>query len=309
VATADTEKQLGWEARQRPRAAVATILAAVLTLAADLWTTAILRDAPKGGFLDSLQRALQPGDVGSAPSLRTPYFQWISDHSTNLVLANVVKGLGFIAVAWALTFLIVATRARRPEIARPVIYVALVGAVLSALAGIAFWWGYTSAVNDFLGGPRTVDRAADAGSGSVLLTAQFIGLAGQLALAVGYVFVSLNAMRAGLLTKFMGILGCIIGVLVIIPLGPLPIVQTFWLVALAALFFGFWPSGMPPAWASGRSEPWPSQRQAAAARREAMDARRAAKGGGGAAEPEPDPAAVTTPASAAARIKKKRKRR
>jgi hypothetical protein len=306
VATADTEEQLGWEARQRPRAAVATILAAVLSLAADLWTTAILRDAPKGGFLDSLQRALQPGDVGSAPSLRTPYFQWISDHSTNLVLANVVKGLGFIAVAWALTFLIVATRARRPEIARPVIYVALVGAVLSALAGIAFWWGYTSAVNDFLAGPRTVDRAADAGSGSVLLTAQFIGLAGQLALAVGYVFVSLNAMRAGLLTKFMGILGCIIGVLVIIPLGPLPIVQTFWLVAVASLFFGYWPSGMPPAWKTGQEEPWPRQSEMAQKRREAMDARRAARSG----QPVPEPSAPTAPAPVAPdRTRKKRKRR
>jgi hypothetical protein len=306
VATADTEQQLAWEARQRPRAGVAAVLAAILTLVADLWTTAILRDAPKGGFLDSLERALQPGDVGAAQSLRAPYFQWISDHSTALVLANVVKGLGFLAVAWALTFLITATRARRPEVARPVVYVALVGAVLSALAGIAFWAGYTGAVSDFLAGPRTVDRAADAGSNSLLLTAQFIGLAGQLALAVGYVFVSLNAMRAGLLTKFMGILGCIIGVLVIVPLGPLPIVQTFWLVAIAALLFGFWPSGMPPAWASGKAEPWPSQSETAAKRREAMDARRAARGGGApAAATEPSPAQAATPA----RAKRKRKRR
>jgi hypothetical protein len=309
VATADTEQQLAWEARQRPRAGIAAALAAVLTLAADLWSTGILRDAPKGGFLDSLQRALQPGDIGSAPSLRTPYFQWIHDHSTALVLANVVKGLGFLAVAWALTFLIAATRARRPEVARPVIYVALVGAVLSALAGIAFWGGYTSAVNTFLDGPHTVDRAADAGNGSLMLTAQFIGLAGQLALAVGYVFVALNAMRAGLLTRFMGILGCIIGVLVIIPLGPLPIVQTFWLVALAALFFGFWPSGMPPAWTSGESVPWPRQAEAAAKRREAMDARRAARGGGGGSAPSSSPDAAAVAAPAPARTKKKRKRR
>jgi hypothetical protein len=308
VATADTEQQLAWEARQRPRAAVAAILAALLTLASDLWTTSILRDAPKGGFLDSLQRALEPGPLGGAPSLRTPYFQWVSDHSTDLVLANVVKGLGYVALAWALTFLMVATRARRPEIARPIVYVALVGAVLSALAGIAFWAGYTSAVDTFLSGPHTVDRAADAGKSSLMLTAQFIGLAGQLALAVGYVFVSLNAMRAGLLTRFMGIVGCIIGVLVIIPLGPLPIVQTFWLGALAALFLGFWPSGMPPAWQTGRAEAWPRQAEVAQKRREAMEARRAARGGAPAspAPAESGPAAV---AGAPARSKKKRKRR
>jgi hypothetical protein len=304
VAATDTEQQLAWEARQRPRAGVAALLAALLSLGADLWTTQILRDAPKGGFLDSLARAAEPGALGGAQSLRTPYFQFVSDHSTPLVGANVVKGLGFVAVAWALTFLAAATRARRPQLARPVVYLVLVGAVLSALAGIAFWAGYTGAVNDFLSGPHTVDRAADAGSGTLLLTAQLIGLAGQLALAIGYVFVSLNAMRAGLLTKFMGILGCIIGVLVIIPLGPLPIVQTFWLGALAALFFGYWPSGMPPAWSSGQAEPWPSQAESARKRRAATDARRAARAG----QPAPEPAA-SAPEPVPAPARKKRKRR
>jgi hypothetical protein len=161
-------------------------------------------------------------------------------------------------------------------------------------------------VNTFLDGPHTVDRAADAGSGTLLLTAQLIGLAGQLALAVGFVFVSLNAMRAGLLTKFMGILGCIIGVLVIIPLGPLPIVQAFWLVAVAALFFGYWPSGMPPAWQTGNEEPWPRQSEIAQKRRAAMDARRAARSG----QPAPDPAAPAAPAAPGpAPTRKKRKRR
>jgi hypothetical protein len=304
VAAVDTEQQLAWEARQRPRAGVAALLGALFSLGADLWTTQILRDAPKGAFLDSLARAAEPGRLGGAQSLRTPYFQFVSDHATPLVLANVVKGLGFVAVAWALTVLAAATRARRPQLARPIVYLVLVGAVLSALAGIAFWAGYTGAVNDFLDGPHTVDRAADAGSGTLLLTAQLIGLAGQLALAIGYVFVSLNAMRAGLLTKFMGILGCIIGVLVIIPLGPLPIVQTFWLGAIAALFFGYWPSGMPPAWSSGKEEPWPSQAENARKRRAAMDAKRAARSG----QPAPEPAA-SAPEPVPARARKKRKRR
>jgi hypothetical protein len=305
VAAVDTQQQLAWEARQRPRAAVAAILGGIFSLASDLWTTQILRDAPKGGFIDSLGRAVQPGPLGSAPSLRTPYFQFVSDHSTPLVLANVVKGLGYVAIAWALTFLAAAVRARRP-LPRPILYLVLVGAVLSAIAGIAFWAGYTGAVNTFLDGPHTVDRAADAGSGTLLLMAQLIGLAGQLALAVGFVFVSLNAMRSGLLTKFMGILGCIIGVLVIIPLGPLPIVQTFWLVAVASLFFGYWPSGMPPAWKTGQEEPWPRQSEMAQKRREAMDARRAARSG----QPVPEPSAPTAPAPVAPdRTRKKRKRR
>jgi hypothetical protein len=307
VAAVDTQQQLAWEARQRPRAAVAAVLGGVLSLASDLWTTQILRDAPKGGFIDSLTRAVEPGPIAGAQSLRTPYFQFVHDHSTPLVLSNVVKGLAYVAIAWALTFLAAAVRARRP-LPRPILYLVLVGGVLSGVAGIAFWAGYTGAVNTFLDGPHTVARAADAGSGTLLLTAQLIGLAGQLALAVGFVFVSLNAMRSGLLTKFMGILGCIIGVLVIIPLGPLPIVQAFWLVAVAALFFGYWPSGMPPAWKSGKEEPWPRQSEMAQKRRDAVEARRAARGGRQATEPAPA-AAETAPTPVPTPTRKKRKRR
>jgi hypothetical protein len=303
----DTSQQLAWEARQRPRAAIAALVAAVASLVADLWTSAILRDAPKAGFLDSLQRALEPGRLGNAPSLRTPYFAWVHDHASTLVLANVLKALGFIAIAWALTFLMVAARARRPQIAKPLVYAAMVGAVLSAIAGIAFWAAYSSAVSDFLAGPHTVDRAADAGGGSLLLTGQLVGLAGQLALAAGFVFVSLNAMRAGLITRFMGILGCIIGLLVVIPIGPLPVVQTFWLAALAALLFGFWPSGMPPAWRTGEAQPWPSQAEVAAKRREAMQARRGGRRGPAPPPPPADQAVAAGPAPE--RAKRKRKRR
>jgi len=59
-------------------------------------------------------------------------------------------------------------------------------------------------------------------------------------------------MRVGLLTRFMGYLGIFTGVLVLFPIGsPVPVVQGFWLLALAYLFSGRWPNGVPPAWRSG----------------------------------------------------------
>jgi hypothetical protein len=300
VATVDTDKQLAWEARQRPRAGIAAIVAALLTLGADLWTSGMLRDAPTSGYLEALRNAAEPGPVGSAESLRTPYYRFYEEHASSFVLANTVKAVGYVGVAWVLTFLIAAVRSRRPEVPRPMMYVALVGGVLSAIAAVAFALAYDSAVGRFLSGPHTVDRSAAAGTGTLLVTSQFVGLAGQFALAAGYVFVALNAMRTGLLTRFMGILGVIIGVLVVIPLGPLPVVQFFWLVTLGVLLLGFWPAGLPPAWRSGRSEPWPSQAGAAQRRRDATAARR-----GRAAPPErSEPAAV-----AADRSKRKRKRR
>jgi hypothetical protein len=85
---------------------------------------------------------------------------------------------------------------------------------------------------------------------------------GVVMLGVSWIIIALNAMRAGLLTRFMGVLGVIVGGLFIIPLGAsLPIVQAFWLIALGALFLGYWPSGLPPAWVTGEAQPWPTQQE------------------------------------------------
>ena len=97
-------------------------------------------------------------------------------------------------------------------------------------------------------------------SGGISITGA-AGYAGGLALGFAFVMISLNAMRAGLLTRFMGIIGIFSGILFVLPVIPLPVVQSFWLGALAFLFAGRWPSGMPPAWASGRPSPWPSQQE------------------------------------------------
>ena len=91
--------------------------------------------------------------------------------------------------------------------------------------------------------------------------------------------VSLNAMRVGLLTRFLGYLGIIAGVLTIIPLVPIPIVEAYWLLALAYLLSGRWPSGVPPAWSSGEAVPWPGrQQQVRAARGEPARSRPARAG-------------------------------
>ena len=266
-ATDDTTRQLAWEARQRPRAAVAALLAGALTFGADLWASATFSNAPHAAFVRSLQQALAPGPIGGRPSQRTAFFVFYHDHAGALIGSSIVRAVGYVGVGWAITFLAAAVRARREEFPRVGLYVTLVGALLEAISLILSTVASAASVSDFLSGPRTVDAAADVTSGSAIVTAQFIGLAGSLALAAGLVLVCLNAMRAGLLTRFMGVLGIIVGVLVIFPFGPLPVVQSFWLIALGALLIGRWPYGEPPAWRSGRAEPWPSQRELAERRR------------------------------------------
>ena len=117
-------------------------------------------------------------------------------------------------------------------------------------------------------------------------------------------------MRVGLLTRFMGVLGIICGALIVLPiLSPLPIVQTFWLGAMALLLAGRWPSGLPPAWTTGEAMPWPSSaevREAAPQAGGAAPRRRRAGAGAGARSPSRRRAAA---ASTRASKKKKRKRR
>ena len=139
--------------------------------------------------------------------------------------------------------------------------------------------------------------------------ASLLGLPGALGLALALVFISLNAMRVGLLTKFMGVLGIITGVLQILPFGgPLPVVQCFWLLMLGVLFSGRWPGGSPPAWRSGEAEPWPSQAEIRERRARAAAERRGEVYEPPAPQAEPEAVGAGPSPSASAR-KRKRKRR
>jgi hypothetical protein len=301
VAVADsTEQQLSWEQRQRPRAAIAAILGAVLTFGADLWSNQIFSGAPRSGLLEALQSAERSGPVGETRSVRDAFYVFYNDHAGEVIAASVVRSIGLIAIGWLLSFLAAATRARRPQLPKAATWLPLVGAVLQAVASLMGTFASASGVSTYLDGPRTVDAASDVTGSSVLVASSFIGLVGQFALAAAFVLICLNALRAGLLTRFMGVVGIFVGVFIIIPLVPLSTLQAFWLVAVAFLLFGLWPgAGVPPAWQTGREEPWP---KAAPVER--------GRGRGRAAPAEPvaeGPADERPSMSGAARRKRKRR--
>jgi hypothetical protein len=303
VAT-EPEQQLAWEARQRPRAAVAAIVAGFLTVAGYLWAGLGLRDAPGASYLEALGNAVAPGPVGEQPSVKTPLFEYYHEHAATIIGSATVRAVALFAFGWAVTFLAAATRARRPEFLRLAVYLPIVGGALAAVSTVAGAIGTTTAISNFLDGPRTVDAAREVSGGSLLVTAEILGQIGPLALVAGVFLVALNAMRVGLLTRFLGFLGIIAAVLTILPLMPLPIVQSFWLVGVGLLLLGLVPGGMPPAWRTGRAEPWPSSQQAAAARREAAASKkRPAK------EPAPQPEPVAAGHAHPNSKKRKRKRR
>jgi hypothetical protein len=313
VAEDPTDDVLRWEARQGPRAAIAAAVAAVFVIGSGFATAAAFNNAPAAGIADSLARAGRAGGIGGLPSLQTPAFKFYDDHAAVVLLTAVAYAVGLIAIGLMLAYLGAAVRNRSTGFRAVWIYVALAGAILGALGITVNTLTRFSEIGAFLDGPRTVDRAADVGDSTFALVAQVvlgipgtqaIGLA-SMALGLGWVVICLNAMRVGLLTRFMGVLGIICGALIVLPvLSALPIVQTFWLGAMTLLLLGRWPNGLPPAWVTGEAQPWPSQQEV----REA----RAARSRGAEPEPQPDPEPAARSGDGRAHPssrKKKRKRR
>jgi hypothetical protein len=99
--------------------------------------------------------------------------------------------------------------------------------------------------------------------GAANLVVDYLSLVAGLSLAVGMIVTMINAMRVGLVTRWMGVVGIISGILIFLPIGgaTLEVVPSFWIVAMGILFIGKWPNGQPPAWESGEARPWPSRAQ------------------------------------------------
>lgn len=254
-AAQDPQQLLAWEARHRPRAGIAGLIAAAALLAFNVLQQILERDIPSVSGLESLERATQPNPVGNLPSLQTPVFEYLNSKGGIAIGVAISALIGYIAVGWVTGFLGVATRARLPHIRRFVMYLPIVGGVLLGLGFLLSQLGRQQIVSDFLDGPRTVEAATSLSSVMLDVSRLLLPLGG-LVLAVGIVIISLNAMRAGLLTRMLGYLGIASGAFMV--LVPLPIVQIFWLAAVGAILLGRWPGGVPIAWRTGNAEPWPA---------------------------------------------------
>lgn len=312
----DVESQLEWERRRRPRMALVAVAAALLPLIAGVANAVVYNQAPRASLLTSLERAFAPGPIADLPSLHIPLYEFYRDNFALLLGIAALNALGLLAAGIVLTFLGQATRARRPAFRSWVAKLPLVSGAVFAVAGVGLVVATNVAVSSLLDGPRTVSAVSD-WQGGIITAGRTVESLARLLLGVGFVLVSLNAMRTGLLTRFMGALGVISGALLVLPIGgPLPIVQAFWLVGLAISIGERFPGAVAPAWRTGRAEPWPSQqelreaRDAAAepeggegrARRGSAGARKAAPDGGGhdgtGAEAEVDESVGARPARA-----------
>jgi hypothetical protein len=85
-----------------------------------------------------------------------------------------------------------------------------------------------------------------------------------LALMVALLYISLQAMRTGLLTRFAGSLGMALGVAMILILPVALLLFLLWLLYVGLVFLGRVPGGKPPAWTTGKAIPWPTPGEKAA---------------------------------------------
>lgn len=307
------------EARRRTQVAVAAIIGGIAFVVSGILRVGLVSDQPRVQLVDALDERLS----GARPVLKAREALYFDDKGVELILIGLFVAISAIGSGIVLSYLFRAARSRDPQTKRVGIVGTVIGTVvvsLGALVAAVVQFGEASSFADRA--QQTADAARDVTEGTpYLIATSMYTFFGAFALALGFIFVTYNAMRVGLLTRFMGVLGMIAGVLVLLPFlaGGLPIVQGLWLVGLGLLMLGVAPNALPPAWEAGRAMPWPTQQEI----REARDQSKAEQGESSgrrlrfpsrpAPPPEPaeppDPPTVTAPAGPAHSSSKKRKRK
>jgi hypothetical protein len=304
----DAERQLAVEGAQRLRVAAASVTAGLLYFGGQLWAAATEAKDQSVGVLQALTPAFH-GLGAAATDPRTVHERFLVQHQATLIIALAISSIGALAMIMPLRYLAAAERARSPTPSAVTGYLALYGPCILAAFVPAFEISLIVGAHSYLShAARDAAAITAATAGGVRLALELIATFGQLAVAAVFIMVALRAMRVGLLTRMMGIVGIISGVLFLIPLTPLPVIQALWLVFFGAMLLGFGGRPLPEAWAAGEARPWPSRQAARPARpaRPARSAQRGLRRGAATSPPVPAPAAPRGPSPSAS---KKRKRR
>jgi hypothetical protein len=283
MADIQPEATLAREEEGRTRAGIAAIAAGATTLISGVLVILINSSGPSGDkrtldLLPALERSLK--GQSNPQGLLAQQAVWLGDHWLLWALSGVLLGVAAALAFLPLRFLFLATQARNPGMGRGAIVAVVTGCVMLAVGSIV---GSIALALDF----KSFSDASTQTSGAVrdilskgiyVVTRQLFEYLGGLALALGLVLVSLNAMRVGLLTRFFGILGILAGALLlpILRIDAPGIIRSFFFISLGLMIMGKWMGGRPAAWSTGQAEPWPSQqeqreRRAAVARGEDPD--------------------------------------
>ena len=295
--------QVAQETERRNRLAVPAFAGGFVYLISAIVIASTINSAPTVGLLQGLAPAIS-GVATPAVSPRTPWVTFVSHHSLALIAGGALAALALVVLTLILLLLDGATRFRRPKTwaaTRPLL---LAGGVGLALASIGHQVVSAIETHSFVAGHdhsnHAVERALLTGTANTLV--DYLGLLGGLALVVGMIAAMVNAIRVGLIARWLGMVGMLAAVLIVLPgtSAELQVIPAFWIVMIGVLFLGRWHNGDPPAWAAGEARPWPPRAGMSTA-----GARPAAAGAGpeGAVTPAP-----VQPASGGSSRKRRRKR-
>jgi hypothetical protein len=280
----EKQTQLEWEARAGRLAGFAAWIAAALIIASMAYRIAAL---PHGA--NNVQEFLPE----------------VEAHKNAFLVSGILTALGMLAFIPTLYYLYEATRFRRRELPAITRILLFFGPILFAICAVWFQYRQAHAADQFTAGSlKTKKHAEDLLRNATTLVAG-LSLAASIATGLATILISLNARRAGLLSRFMGLMGILLGGLFVLPLIASPIIQLFWLIALGGLFLNRWPGGRGPAWETGDAILWPSAQDRLAPPGDEADEDEAEL------EPEPEPAddAARQPNPRASRKRKKKNRR
>jgi hypothetical protein len=301
------------ETERRNRLAVPALAGGILYLLGSIIIAGTLKGAPTVGLFEGLAPALK-GEANPLVSPRTAEVKFISHHAFALIAGSVLAALAIGALTLVLLLLLDATRFRRPQTwpaARPLV---LGGGIGLALVSVAHQVAGAIQTHEFAVGHDFTNHAVDQTltKGTVNVIVDYVSLLAGLAFAAGMVAVMINALRVGLLPRWVAILGMFTALLLFLPIGgaEFQILPSFWMVAIGILFFGRWPNGEPPAWLAGEARPWPTAAERRAERGEAPAAGRQRGGKAPRAEPAVSgPSAVLAPGPSPSGSSRKRRRK
>ena len=293
----DPQATLEWESRNRIKAAASAWAAGGLTVLGAVITGMGISGLPNYDSrvvtIPDAMRFLAEGQP-VPPGRLALQVQWLGDHATAPIIGAVIYGIGTLLIFGAFVYLFKATRARNPRFSQLTLIAGAAGLVMFAVGRTVAEVSRYVGASGFAGGGN--QAASEALTGGAFFPAQIIWQLGAFAAGFAFVLLGLNAMRAGLLTRFMGVLAMIVGATFILPVDQQGVIRAFWLVALGFLLALKWPGGGPKAWKTGEAEPWPSAAEQRAQRAAAAEA----------AAPAPAPSAPGSSPGGSGKRKRKR---
>jgi hypothetical protein len=178
----------------------------------------------------------------------------------DLLLQCILQAFALLLFLPGLIALFRSIQARVPNFRPGLIGVVVVSPIMLAVSLVVAYFAFKDAADVFLAPGASYDVNSNDVANDVFYD-QFptqirtgLGLAGSLGLAFSTVFLGLNAMRSGLMTRFWGTLAMAVGIGTLL-FGSVMLIGFMLLVAL--LISGWWPGARPPAWDAGVAIPWP----------------------------------------------------